>query len=76
MAAIDTNDVWICESDGFVGQISVLSNKNIDEPTVVSCNGVCTAQIVCLKAVPSFTSANCGMIYLLYNFDFETNIFV
>jgi Na+-transporting NADH:ubiquinone oxidoreductase subunit NqrB len=32
-------DVWVCNSDGYVGQVCVLS-LNQKEPTVTSCNGV------------------------------------
>ncbi|XP_054163631.1 rho guanine nucleotide exchange factor 17-like [Oppia nitens] len=54
---IGTNDVWICNSDGFVGQISVLSlTCDSREPTVVSCNGVCNSRITCLTCVPSLIS--------------------
>lgn len=44
------NDVWVCNSDGYVGQVCVLSLN--PEPTVTSCNGVCNARIVCIVAVP------------------------
>ncbi|CAG2113385.1 unnamed protein product, partial [Medioppia subpectinata] len=54
-----TNDVWICNSDGFVGQISVLSLNAASgatiEPTVVSCNGVCNSRIICMTCVPKTT---------------------
>lgn len=49
-------DVWICNSDGYVGQVCVLSLEppDGDPPTVTSCNGVCNARILCLAAVPAF----------------------
>lgn len=45
-------DVWVCNSDGYVGQVCVLS-LNQPEPTVTSCNGVCNARILCVTAVPA-----------------------
>lgn len=47
------NDVWVCNSDGYVGQVCVLSL--IPEPTVTSCNGVCNARILCVASVPACT---------------------
>ena len=51
-----TRDVWICNSDGFVGQISVLSlnwtTETTLEPTIVSSNGVCNSRIICMTCVP------------------------
>ncbi|XP_031626312.1 uncharacterized protein LOC116342734 [Contarinia nasturtii] len=44
-------DVWVCNSDGYVGQVCVLSLS--PEPTVTSCNGVCNARILCLASVPA-----------------------
>ncbi|GAB0099388.1 rho guanine nucleotide exchange factor 17 [Sergentomyia squamirostris] len=44
-------DVWVCNSDGYVGQVCVLSLNA--EPTVTSCNGVCNARILCVTSVPS-----------------------
>lgn len=43
-------DVWVCNSDGYVGQVCVLSLQ--PEPTVTSCNGVCNARILCIASVP------------------------
>jgi hypothetical protein len=45
-------EVWVCNSDGFVGQVCVLSLTS--EPTVTSCNGVCNARILCIAAVPAY----------------------
>ena len=45
-------DVWVCNSDGYVGQVCVLS-LNSHEPTVKSCNGVCNARILCVTSVPA-----------------------
>lgn len=50
-------DVWVCNSDGFVGQVCVLS-LNQPEPTVTSCNGVCNSRILCVTSVPSFVETN------------------
>jgi Rho guanine nucleotide exchange factor 17 len=44
-------DVWVCNSDGYVGQVCVLSLQ--PEPTVTSCNGVCNARILCVSSVPA-----------------------
>lgn len=48
-------DVWVCNSDGYVGQVCVLSL--IPEPTVTSCNGVCNARILCIATVPAYSSS-------------------
>ncbi|XP_049953809.1 rho guanine nucleotide exchange factor 17 isoform X3 [Schistocerca serialis cubense] len=50
----DARDVWVCNSDGYVGQVCVLSLS--PEPTVVSCNGVCNARILCIASVPAVDS--------------------
>jgi Rho guanine nucleotide exchange factor 17 len=47
-------DVWVCNSDGYVGQVCVLS-LNQPEPTVTSCNGVCNARILCVTSVPGYS---------------------
>lgn len=44
------SDVWVCNSDGYVGQVCVLSLT--PEPSVTSCNSVCNARILCLQSVP------------------------
>jgi hypothetical protein len=44
-------DVWVCNSDGYVGQVCVMSL--VPEPTVTSCNGVCNARILCIASVPA-----------------------
>lgn len=44
-------DVWVCNSDGYVGQVCVLSLQ--PEPTVTSCNGVCNARILCITSIPA-----------------------
>lgn len=50
-------DVWVCNSDGYVGQVCVLS-LNHPEPTVTSCNGVCNARILCVTSVPGYSDPN------------------
>nr|CAD7452222.1 unnamed protein product [Timema tahoe] len=49
--AFNMRDVWVCNSDGYVGQVCVLSLQ--PEPTVVSCNGVCNARILCVASIPA-----------------------
>lgn len=49
----DEQDVWICNSDGYVGQVCILSLSNSD-PTVTSCNGVCNSRILSIFAVPAY----------------------
>lgn len=55
-ASNGVRDVWVCNSDGYVGQVCVLSLH--PEPTVTSCNGVCNARILCVASVPAGTN-NC-----------------
>ncbi|XP_062861168.1 rho guanine nucleotide exchange factor 17-like [Trichomycterus rosablanca] len=43
-------EVWVCNSDGYVGQVCVLSIRA--EPTVEACIAVCSARIICIAAVP------------------------
>ncbi|KAF7404045.1 hypothetical protein HZH68_006839 [Vespula germanica] len=50
----EPRDVWICNSDGYVGQVCVLS-LNLDPPQVTSCNGVCNAKILCIAGIPACT---------------------
>ncbi|XP_060537321.1 rho guanine nucleotide exchange factor 17-like isoform X2 [Cylas formicarius] len=45
-------DVWVCNSDGYVGQVCVLTLNEKPEPTVTSCNGVCNTRILCIASVP------------------------
>lgn len=49
---VNEQDVWICNSDGYVGQVCVLSLSS--DPTVTSCNGVCNSRILCIVAVPAY----------------------
>lgn len=43
-------DVWVCNSDGFVGQVYVLSLH--PQPNILSCTGVCNSRILCIEAIP------------------------
>ncbi|CAG9759796.1 unnamed protein product [Ceutorhynchus assimilis] len=45
-------DVWVCNSDGYVGQVCVLTLNEKPEPAVTSCNGVCNTRILCIVSVP------------------------
>ncbi|XP_015585736.1 rho guanine nucleotide exchange factor 10-like protein isoform X2 [Cephus cinctus] len=45
-------DVWVCNSDGYVGQVCVLS-LSPEPPQVTSCNGVCNARILCVAGIPA-----------------------
>lgn len=49
--APNQRDVWVCNSDGYVGQVCVLSLY--PEPAVTSCNGVCNARILCVTSIPA-----------------------
>uniref|UniRef100_A0A8D9BUD0 Rho guanine nucleotide exchange factor 17 n=1 Tax=Cacopsylla melanoneura TaxID=428564 RepID=A0A8D9BUD0_9HEMI len=54
--ALGQRDVWVCNSDGYVGQVCVLSLH--PEPSVVSCNGVCNARILCVACIPPLDHRN------------------
>ncbi|NWX84479.1 ARHGH factor, partial [Nothoprocta pentlandii] len=43
-------EVWVCNSDGYVGQVCLLSIRK--EPTVEACIAVCSARILCIASVP------------------------
>ncbi|XP_037004537.2 rho guanine nucleotide exchange factor 17 [Artibeus jamaicensis] len=43
-------EVWVCNSDGYVGQVCLLSLRA--EPDVEACIAVCSARILCIGAVP------------------------
>ncbi|XP_033149839.1 rho guanine nucleotide exchange factor 17 isoform X2 [Drosophila busckii] len=51
----DKRDVWVCNSDGYVGQVCIMSLH--PEPNVTSCNGVCNARILCVASVPAYSAA-------------------
>ena len=44
------NSVWIGASDGYVGQMCILSMA--PEPDIQCCNGVNNSRITCICAVP------------------------
>lgn len=48
----EKRDVWVCNSDGYVGQVCIMSLY--PEPNVTSCNGVCNARILCVASVPAY----------------------
>ncbi|XP_012256069.2 uncharacterized protein LOC105686072 isoform X1 [Athalia rosae] len=50
-------DVWVCNSDGYVGQVCVLS-LTPEPPQVTSCNGVCNARILCVAGIPACTQGS------------------
>ncbi|XP_053961835.1 uncharacterized protein LOC128865531 isoform X2 [Anastrepha ludens] len=52
----EKRDVWVCNSDGYVGQVCIMSLY--PEPNVTSCNGVCNARILCVASVPAYNSNN------------------
>ncbi|XP_040902063.1 rho guanine nucleotide exchange factor 17-like [Toxotes jaculatrix] len=51
-------EVWVCNSDGYVGQVCLLNIK--DEPTVEACIAVCSARIICIAAVPGLKGRERG----------------
>ncbi|KAL7729541.1 hypothetical protein ACLKA6_007836 [Drosophila palustris] len=51
----EKRDVWVCNSDGYVGQVCIMSLH--PEPNVTSCNGVCNARILCVASVPAYSSS-------------------
>ncbi|MBN3309548.1 ARHGH factor, partial [Amia calva] len=54
----NTYEVWVCNSDGYVGQVCLLNIK--DEPTVEACIAVCSARIICISAVPGLKGRDRG----------------
>ncbi|XP_056296734.1 rho guanine nucleotide exchange factor 17-like [Pseudoliparis swirei] len=51
-------EVWVCNSDGYVGQVCLLNIK--DEPTVEACIAVCSARIICIAVVPGLKGRERG----------------
>ncbi|XP_068612880.1 rho guanine nucleotide exchange factor 17-like [Brachionichthys hirsutus] len=51
-------EVWVCNSDGYVGQVCLLNIK--DEPMVEACIAVCSARIICIAAVPGLKGRERG----------------
>ncbi|XP_037893680.1 uncharacterized protein LOC119639994 isoform X1 [Glossina fuscipes] len=52
----EKRDVWVCNSDGYVGQVCIMSLH--PEPNVTSCNGVCNARILCVASVPAYSGGS------------------
>lgn len=50
--ANDQNDVWICTTDGQMGQVCIMNT--IPELAISSCNTVCSSRISCIQCVPPF----------------------
>ncbi|KFO54941.1 Rho guanine nucleotide exchange factor 17, partial [Corvus brachyrhynchos] len=44
-----SHEVWVCNSDGYVGQVCLLSIRK--EPTVEACIAVCSARIPCIASL-------------------------
>ncbi|GBM79756.1 Rho guanine nucleotide exchange factor 17 [Araneus ventricosus] len=62
-------DLWICSSDGLVGQVCVLTFQN--EPVIASSVTICEARIICIAAVPGVSSGydfELHNIYTLWGF--------
>ncbi|KAJ7419382.1 Rho guanine nucleotide exchange factor 17 [Willisornis vidua] len=51
-----SHEVWVCNSDGYVGQVCLLSIRR--EPTVEACIAVCSARILCIASVPGLRRAS------------------
>ncbi|XP_067841964.1 rho guanine nucleotide exchange factor 17-like [Heptranchias perlo] len=51
-----THEVWVCNSDGYVGQVCLLSIKPV--PTVEACIAVCSARIICIASVPGLSGTS------------------
>lgn len=43
-------DIWVCNSDGFLGQVYLLTLT--PQPKIVSCHGVCESRILCIASIP------------------------
>lgn len=50
--ANDHNDLWICSTDGQMGQVCIVNT--IPDLAVTSCNTVCSARITCIQCVPPY----------------------
>ncbi|NWX34787.1 ARHGH factor, partial [Notiomystis cincta] len=58
-----SHEVWVCNSDGYVGQVCLLSIRK--EPTVEACIAVCSARILCIASVPGLKRPFRAMLELL-----------
>ncbi|XP_031817323.1 rho guanine nucleotide exchange factor 17 isoform X2 [Sarcophilus harrisii] len=56
--AESAHEVWVCNSDGYVGQVCLLSLRA--EPTVEACIAVCSARILCMGSVPGLQPGGGG----------------
>ncbi|XP_072333221.1 rho guanine nucleotide exchange factor 17-like [Scyliorhinus torazame] len=52
----NAHEVWVCNSDGYVGQVCLLSIKPV--PTVEACIAVCSARIICIASVPGLSGTS------------------
>ncbi|NXS34384.1 ARHGH factor, partial [Pomatostomus ruficeps] len=59
----NAHEVWVCNSDGYVGQVCLLSIRK--EPTVEACIAVCSARILCIASVPGLKRIYRVMLELL-----------
>ena len=55
---LDVTDLWVANSDGYVGQICILTLH--PEPAITSCNGVCNSRITCVISVPPASYPHLG----------------
>ncbi|XP_061408611.1 rho guanine nucleotide exchange factor 17-like [Lethenteron reissneri] len=53
-------EVWVCNSDGYVGQVCLLSLT--PEPIVEACIAVCSARILCIAPVPALQKPPTGSV--------------
>lgn len=75
-ASHNQQDVWVCNSDGYVGQVCILTLN--PEPAVTSCNGVCNARILSVTSVPvsrSMLVFVCVMITAINGASFSMHLF-
>ncbi|XP_006812718.1 rho guanine nucleotide exchange factor 17-like [Saccoglossus kowalevskii] len=47
----EQREVWVCNSDGYVGQVCLL--KLAPKPEVDACKTVCSARILCIAPIPA-----------------------
>lgn len=57
-------DLWICSSDGYVGQVCVLTFQN--EPVIASSVNICNARILCITAVPGVSPGYSSFMYIIF----------
>ncbi|XP_065352362.1 rho guanine nucleotide exchange factor 17-like isoform X3 [Cloeon dipterum] len=49
-------DIWICNSDGYVGQICILQLG--EEPKILSTNEICESRILCITAATAYSESS------------------